>query len=60
MMSAHWSDRHGLFENENHHVSPMSPPVTVAEKAKLSLRRELLPAAGHRWSTSDGAELHGS
>lgn len=46
LMSAHWSDRHGLFENENHHVSPMSPPVTVAEKAKLSLRRELLRQQG--------------
>lgn len=44
LMSTHWSGRHS-FENENHCMSPMSPlspPVTLAEKAKRSLRRSQL------------------
>lgn len=44
LMSAHWSGRQS-FENENHYtlpLSPMSPPVTLAEKAKLALSRSHL------------------
>ncbi len=56
LMGAHWSGRHTFetFEtsetsetsgNENQYtlaMSPLSPPVTLAEKSKLTLRRSLL------------------